>query len=259
MKRLWLLTLAAAASQFATAQRATYTVPETGQVITLSFHSEAPNKNIFDSIDITSTDKHVHFIPKYGVARIPATADERKSGGFRVNIPGLKLHPSRYFLTGKYGTDPDVHSLLFFVGQAGASDAAPTFVLGFSETGEPYKVLERDYLDVTSFQSTLDGTALIIGKETLSQVMGGDGYNGSTKPYATTYDPFSVFTVRPENKAAYSLVESRTYNQNHYVWAGPKAREDYAVLYNLPRHPKPQGAPASRVESLLGPGKVPVQ
>jgi hypothetical protein len=252
MKKLWLLTLAVTVGQFATAQRTTYTVPETGQVITLSFHPEPHGNNSFDSIDVTSAGKHFHFIAKYGVARIPATADERRSGGFWIDIPGLKLHPSRYFLVGKYGTDSGVHSLLFFVGQARASDAAPTLVLGFSATGEPYKVIEREYLDVTSFQPAVDGAALIIGKDVMSEVVSGDGSSGSKSPYATTYDPFSVFVVHNSLPAVYSLAESKKYNLQHYVWAGPKFREDYAVFYNLPHHPKIVGAPASQAAALLG-------
>jgi hypothetical protein len=254
-----LLVLLISTSQFALAQRTAFKLPETGQDITLSFHPVSDRKDSFDSIDVISAAKRFHFPAKNTVARIPANTEARQVDGFWVDIRGLKLHPSRYFLVGKYGTDTDVHTLLFFVGFAGASDAAPTLVLGFSATGDPYKVLEREYFDVSSFQSAANGTALIVGKETLSQVMGGDGGNGSTKPYATTYDPFSVFTVGPDSKAAYSLVKSRAYNQKHYVWAGPKSREDYAVLYNLPHHPKLVGAPASRVETLLGTTKAVAQ
>jgi hypothetical protein len=253
---LRLLVLLISASQLAFAQQTAFRLPETGQDITLSFHPVSGRKDSFDSIDVISTGKHFHFSAKNTVARIPSNAEARRLDGFRVDIPGLRLHPSRYFLVGKYGADSDVHTLLFFVGLVGASNAAPSLVLGFSATGDPYKVLERVYLDVSSFQPTTDGTALIVGKETLSQVMAGDGGNGSTKPYATTYDPFSVFTVQPTRKAEYSLVESRTYNQAHYVWAGPKSREDYAVFYNLPHHPKLVGAPASCIDALLGAKKV---
>jgi hypothetical protein len=254
-----LLAFMISVSQLALAQRAIFTLPETGQDLTLSFHPVSNRNDSFDSMDVISAGKHFHFSAKNTVARIPANAEARRVDGFWVDIPGLKLHPSRYFLVGEYGPDAGVHTLLFFVGLAGASDAAPSLVLGFSATGEPYKVLEREHLDVNSFQSAADGTALIVGRETLSQAMGGDGGNGSTKPYATTYDPFSVFMLGPDSKATYSLVESRAYNQKHYVWAGPKSREDYAVLYNLPHHPELVGAPASRVEALLGATKVAAQ
>ncbi len=247
-----LIVLLISASQLALAQRTAFTLPETGQDITLSFHPVSDRKDSFDSIDVISAGKHFHFSAKNTVARIPANAEARRVDGFWVEIPGLKLHPSRYFLVGKYGSDTDVHTLLFFVGLASASDAAPSLILGFSATGEPYKVLEREYLDVSSFQSAADGTALIVGKDVLSEVMAGDGFNGSTKPYATTYDPFSVFIVNAGDKATYSLVESRRYNQEHYVWAGPRSREDYAVFHNIPGHHGLFGAPVSQTETLLG-------
>jgi hypothetical protein len=130
-------------------------------------------------------------------------------------------------------------------------------VVGFTYTGEPYKVLELDNYDLTAFQQAADNTALIIGKESLSQVMSGDGGSGSKEPYATTYDPYSVYIVHVEGGAHYSLAASHRYNQEHYVWAGPHSREDYAVLYNLPGHLKPVGALASRIEELLGNAKFP--
>lgn len=246
------LMLVMAASQFGVAQHATYTLPETGQVITVSLHPVSDRSDSFDSVDVISAGKHFHFSAKNTVARIPATAERRRVEGFWIHIPGLKSHPSRYFLIGEYGTGADVHSLLFFFGSAGASDAAPLLVLGFSPTGEPYKVVEREYLDVTSFQSAADGTARIVGKDVLSQVMGGDGGNDSKKPYATTYDPFSVFIVHAGDRAIYSLVESRSYNQKNYVWAGPRSREDYAVFYNIPGHHRFFGASVSQAEALLG-------
>ena len=132
-------------------------------------------------------------------------------------------------------------------------------MLGFSADGTPYKVLESKEFDPTSFQQTYNGDALIVGKASLSQVMAGDGSNNSKTPYATTYDPFSVFIIHNLSKAEYSLAESRKYNQEHYVWAGPRTREDYAVLYNLPSHRRLMGAPASRVAALLGANRIPVQ
>jgi hypothetical protein len=239
-------------SQVVLAQHTTFTLPETGQVIRVSLERVPGRSDSFNSVDVISAEKHFHLAATHNVARIPATPEERRTEGFWTDIPGLTLHPSRYFLVSKYGTATNAHTLLFFVGQAGGSDAAPVLVIGFSETGSPYKVLEREYLDVISFQSAADGTALIVGKDTLSQVMGGEGGNGSTKPYATTYDPFSVFIVHVGDKANYSLEESRSYNKKHYVWAGSRSRADYAVFYNVPGHHRFFGAPASQAEALLG-------
>jgi hypothetical protein len=239
----------------AAGQHATFTLPETGQPISFTFQPVPQTHDNYGSIAVDAAGKRFQFVAKNPIARIPATPAERTEGGFFVNIPGLKIDPARYFLAGKFGTDSAPHTLLFFLSEAGASDAASLLVIGFLAGGEPYKVLERNNLDVTSFQPKGDDDALIIGKETMSEVMAGDGGNGSTKPYATTYDPFSVFTSHACGKAMYSLAESETYNKEHYVWAGPHYREDYAVLHNLPGHRRPVGAPATKVNALLNGGK----
>jgi hypothetical protein len=231
-----------ASCQVAAAESVNFSLPETNKLISFTFQSKPGGNSSFRSFQVDSAGKHFNFI-----ARNPI---ERRALG--IDIPGLKLHPSRYFLVSKYGADADPHTLLFFISEAGASDADALLVIGFSTSGDPFKVLELDHLDVTSLKSTPDGTGLIVGKETLSQVMDGDGFNGSTKPYATTYDPFLVFIVHPDDKAVYSLAVSRSYNQKHYVWAGSHSREDYAVLYNLPAHHGLVGAPTSRIPALLG-------
>jgi hypothetical protein len=50
--------------------------------------------------------------------------------------------------------------------------------------------------------------------------------------------------------AADSLEQSRAYNQQHYVWAGSKSREDYAVIFNY-KGRKPFGAPVSKVPTYV--------
>ncbi|MBB5319019.1 hypothetical protein [Tunturibacter empetritectus] len=245
------LILLIASCQVAAAESVNISLPETNKLISFTFQTKPGGNSSFRSFQVDSAGKHFNFTARNPIARIPANPDERRALGYWIDIPGLKLNPSRYFLVGKYGTDADSHTLLFFISETEESDAAALLVIGFSTSGDPYKVLERDHLDVTSLKSTPDGAGLIVGKETLSQVMDGDGFNGSTKPYATTYDPFSVFIVHPDDKALYSLVISRSYNQKHYVWAGSHSREDYAVLYNLPAHHGVVGAPTSRVPALL--------
>ena len=247
----FLLTIPDAA---ALAEHASITVPNVGQV-TLDFQPAPHGAGNFRSIAINSVGKTFRFVPKVPVAQIPADADDRQSRGLWDKVPGLRLDPSRFFFRGEYISDSQPHTLLFFISEAGASDASPLFVVGFSYVGVPYEVLQLGKFDITAFQRAGDNTALIIGKQTLSQVMGGDGGNGSKAPYATTYDPFSVFIVHVEGSAYYSLAASRRYNQQHYVWAGPHSREDYAVLYNLPGHSKPFGASASHADNLLSSAK----
>jgi hypothetical protein len=238
------------------AQHASITVPNIG-VVSLDFKPAADDPGNFASFKVTSAGKSVEFTPKNPIANIPADRKEKLSRGLWENPTGLQLDPSRFFFRGEYTSDSQPHPLLFFISEGYASDAPPLFVVGFTYLGEPYKVLELEDFLLTAFQPGGDNTAFIIGKESLSQVMGGDGGNGSKAPYATTYDPYSVFVAHVEGKATYSLAESRRYNGEHYVWAGPHSREDYAVLYNLPKHPRPLGAPASRIDALLGSAKGP--
>ncbi len=112
---LRLLVLLISANQLTSAQQMVFRLSETGQDITLSFNSVLDRKDTFDSINVISAGKHFHFSAKNTVARIPANAEARSRADLWVDIPGLKLHSSRYFLVGKYGTDTDVHTLLFFV------------------------------------------------------------------------------------------------------------------------------------------------
>jgi hypothetical protein len=257
-----LLIVFAAQVHAATAQRVILVLPETGKSISIKFEPMPRGQDNFRAIEIDSEAKRVRFLPKSPIARIPADPQEAIRTGLPHKIHGLQLDPSRYFFRGEYTANSLTHTLLFFISYLtpyGPNDGDPLLVIGFSSNGDPYKILEHKGLDVTSFQPTGEDSALIIGKTALSEVMAGNGGNGSTEPYATTYDPYSVLVVHGESPAVYSLDASRNYNREHYVWAGPKSREDYAVLYNLPHHSGLVGAPASRVNSLLGSNRVPVQ
>lgn len=238
----------AISAQCANAQSAKLLLPETNHEATVIL-TKPGVQGSFRSLTIVSNEKPTMFTPKNPVVRIPVTAGEKLERGIWTDIAGLKLHSSRNFLQGSYKIDSQSHTMLFFLGEAGTG-AAPVFVVGFTDDGKPFKVLDQTEFDVTSLEPSSDG-ALIVGKTSLSEVMSGDGGNGSKTPYATTYDPFSVYIVRPSIPAAYSLEASRAYNEKNYVWAGPKVREDYAVLYNIPGHHKPFGAPASKINELL--------
>jgi hypothetical protein len=137
------------------------------------------------------------------------------------------------------------------MGEGIASDACAMLLIGFDTKGQPYKLLEKETMEVTSFLKQAGKSALIVGKPTLSQVVGNID-NPTSGPYATTYDPFAV-NVLPATpgKAVYSLEESRLYNQQHYVWAGSHSSETTFVYYNIPKHPKPFAAPASDVNKLV--------
>jgi hypothetical protein len=237
------------------AEHATIILPNIGKV-SLDFQPVPDSAENYKSIKIESAGKSIRFTPKNPIAYITVDQKEKLSRGLWGNPSGVRLDPSRLFFRGEFTSDSQPHTLLFFVSEGYASEASPLLVIGFSYLGEPYKVLELDSFDLIAFQQESDNTALILGKKSLSQVMGGDGGNGSQAPYATTYDPFAVYVLHVEGLAAYSLAASKRYNEEHYVWAGSHSREDYAVFYNLPKHSRPVGAPASKLEDLLGTAKV---
>jgi hypothetical protein len=163
-------------------------------------------------------------------------------------IHGLVLDPSRLFFLAHYPAEAKPHTLLFFIGAEYASDASSILVVGFHEDSSPYKVLELDQFDTSNFTQLDDGSPVIIGKATLSQA-----YSEAAKDsvYATTYDPSAVYIVRLNEPAEYSLVESKRYNQLHYVWAGTKSREDIAVVFHDKNHHKPYIVSAKDVDKVL--------
>ena len=96
-----------------------------------------------------------------------------------------------------------------------------------------------------------DGSARFIGCPTLSQESYGDLSGDRSKTYATTYDPRAVYLIQPDAAAKYDLSASKAYNQQHYVWAGPRMSEEIAVIYNYPGHPKPFTVSDKRAQILL--------
>lgn len=233
------------------AQHAVFVLPETGSKITITERSSpTPKYDRAGSINIKTDEGSFHFKLKSVAVQIPRDRQDQLRVGIWPKIEGLKLDSSRFFFKGKYSANNSSHTLLFFIGEGYASSAAPIFVVGFTEAGVPYKVLDLEEFDVTTFEPT-PGLARIIGKASLSEVQACLDYDPTTSPYATTYDPFSVYLLTPGKQAIYSLAESRTYNLAHYVWAGPKMREDYSVVYNLPGHRKPFGATNRRALVLL--------
>lgn len=223
----------------AIAQRATLRIPESSEPVRISLQNIAPNKSGFTSILIRANGQTVTFHPRNAIACAQATKEERKGDITWAEIEGMRLDDSLCFYVGDFGEGSAKHTLLAFRSEGGASDAAPVFVIGFKADGTPYKVLERDEFDLTSLTTSPDGSALLIGKPTLSQVMAKIDYDSRKDPYATTYDPYAVYVIGANQPAAYSLQESRVYNLQHYVWAGPKSSEEYSVLYNIPGHIKP--------------------
>ena len=234
------------------AQRATLRVPEFEQPITISLGDSAPSGDGFNSVTIHAGGHATTFHPRNPIACAAPNKEDRKRDISWAGVEGMRLDGSLCFYVGQFGANGSKHTILLFVSEGGASDAAPVLVIGFHVDGVPYKLLERDELDVASFINRPDGSALLIGKPTLSQVIAPLGYDPRRDPYATTYDPFAVYIITPDKPATYSLAESRSYNVKHYVWAGPKSSESYSVLYNIPGHSEPFVASAREANEILG-------
>ena len=222
-------------------------VAETAQIITLDLQAPvSAHADSFTRLRFHAANHTYALQPAYTVRRlVPPTHPPEVNQDFEVK--NLKFDPSNYFMLTRYSDAMGEHTLLFFLGESRSTDVDSILVIGFKPDGSPYKLLENGAIDITAFLPPEDNEpARIIGKPTLSQVMAGDGGNGSKAPYATTYDPFAVYVIAaPAGQATYSLSESRAYNQQHYVWAGANSREDYAVLYNIPGHRKVFGEAAT--------------
>jgi len=233
------------------AQRAVIHIPETKDAVTILLSQPAKDDQGFTVLTIRVNGHANIFHPKNPLACAPSDIETRKNDLDWADIKGMPLDHSLCFHHAEYGNKAK-HTVLAFMSHGYASDAGPTFLVGFQADGTPYKALERDELDLFAFEpSTSDETAQIIGFPTLSQVMFGDGGNGSKAPYATTYDPRAVYVMSPGAPAKYSIEESRLYNQQHYVWAGPTVSENYSVVYNYPGRDKPFGIPAKQAATLF--------
>lgn len=202
----------------------------------------------FHGLEFRLAGQLTRMAPKHPVVCVPRDRAGLLSSGTLQRIGGAPLDASRCFFRAEFVDANGVHTLLLLLGEAAASNPAPLLVIGFRPDGRPYKALELDALDVSAVEMQPTG-ARLIGRPTLPQVIGGEGVG--PKPYALTYDPYAVYLLSAGGAATYSLEESQHYNEAHYVWAGPKSREDFAVLYNVPGHPKPFGAPANKVSALL--------
>jgi hypothetical protein len=233
------------------AQQSVIHIPETEDPVTISFSQRVKGDLGLHVITVSVKGHATVFHPRKPVACAPSNVEARKNDLDWAEIKGMPFDPSFCFHIAEYGNETK-HTLLAFMSHGFASDAGPAFVLGFQADGTPYKVLERDQLDLFALEtSTVSETARIIGFPSLSQVMFGDGGSNSKASYATTYDPRAVFIVTPGAPAKYSLTESRLYNRQHYVWAGPAVSENYAVVYNYPGRTKPFGIPSKQLAALF--------
>lgn len=216
------------------------------------FSSPTEGRQFFTKLLFTVNGKVHEIRSKYTLMSLAPPHHPRQVND-DFDTPGLPFDPSRFFRSGEYQDLDGQHTLLFFEGWAYASDPGSVVVIGFCKTGEPYVVLESEMLEVSEFLPGHDDTPTRIGGHpSFSEVVAGDGGNGSKAPYALTYDPLAVYVLSTATgKATYSLQESRTYNEEHYVWAGSRVSEDYAVLYNIPGHNRSFGASTNEAKKIV--------
>ncbi len=142
-----------------------------------------------------------------------------------ARLKGISVDRTGYFLRGSYHTNIGDRPLLLFLGWPFASDPGSLLIFGFRSDCNPLHGLPfRQCSSSQSLQTDSSGSSILVGKHSLSQVMAGaDGAWMTGKPYATTYDPYSVYKIGPaaEAKATYSPQASQSYNDAHYCWAGP--------------------------------------
>ena len=170
-----------------------------------------------------------------------------------TKLKSVSVDASGYFLRGNYYFGSAERPLLLFFGWPYASDPGSLLVLGFGSDCSPYQILQSENFELTALQRDPTGFITLIGKHSLSQVMAGaDGAWLNGKPYATTYDPYSVYRIDPvAGSAKFSLEDSRLYNQTHYCWAGPQMSEAKAVVYNRAKKNEIECMSANRARDLI--------
>ncbi len=238
--------LATAAS--AQAQTVTLPIPELHTTATLTFEPDNEHKETYRAVTVDCNGHRERFLRKPGntIFRIPPPGAEFSDTGVPSSVRGLTVAPSRLFLT-----SPAPRTLIFFISQAGASDADALYVLGFHPDGTPYRVLVKDHLDPFKVEVGPGTDVRIYGAPALSEVVAGEGGNGSRKPYATSYDPREVYVVHEDAAAVLSPALTAEWNRRNDVWALGKNQDNYTAVYNLPGHKSPVGATQQQADELI--------
>lgn len=142
--------------------------PEFPQPIQLTFEAASSHRE-FTRIRFRSANSTYILNSVYSLRRLNVPNDP-KADIPDFNISNLPFDSSRYFRVGHYKDANGNHTLFFFVGEGYASDPCSALVVGFDLKGHPYKVLEKETLEVTAFLQSVDGKSpRIVGKPTLSR------------------------------------------------------------------------------------------
>ncbi|MBS1813357.1 MAG: hypothetical protein JSS87_00610 [Acidobacteria bacterium] len=221
-------------------------LPERETVVHVELASSCPSEKQAGCTVTFRTAKGLYSIhSKWGVDILSNSRQQQLETGLPMGITGLQKHPSGHFFIGRYKTGEQARALLFFLGQPFASSPGHLLIVGFSSDGKPYVVFDKEEYELYAFR-TDKSKAKLIGKATMSEAVLGDAED---EPQIATYDPYSVFLINANGRAELSQEESETYNRLHYVWAGPKSREDYYVLFRAGR--RPFGLRANQIDHYM--------
>lgn len=120
---------------------------------------------------------------------------------------------------------------LFLFSDDNRPDLGSFWMVLLDASGKPYPALHLSAFQLIGIRSDSAGI-LMVGKKTLSEAC--------CAADATTYDPYSVYTLgnHPGAVAEFSLKASEEYNRENYVWAGPEYRKDILVQQHPGTRPK---------------------
>lgn len=208
---------------------------------TLSIPDPWNDAGDFTELKISRNGKVVYVLSdQSGLVKFESEISDEMKKRAKQNLlssPYLLMLPS----DGKTGMP-----VLFVFGWPYGSSPGSSRMISLSKDGEPKEVFYRETFMVTAFTDfNHDSQLNLIGKECLSQGWG---------PDLLTYDPFTVFRFGEtlSSPMTLDLALSEAYNKKEYYgWAGPKCREDVAVVLHPPGNGKPVIMDAKEAEALF--------
>jgi len=131
-----------------------------------------------------------------------------------------RLHSSYLYAALALNDGAAGDQLVAVFGAAEDPDPFAFRVLRLAPDGQVATLLSEDAFELTAIAHLDKGAAPeLIGRPSWSQM--------DTK-CLSTYDPLAVYRLS-DGRYAYDAALSQAYDVAHYVWAGPKSREDVAV------------------------------
>ena len=170
-----------------------------------------------DSPRLRFVDRRLNFIVTAPGGLVPLS-NARPPG--HPSAPSSDLG-SKYLFAQPSLKDRNGFTLFIAFGHAYASDPGSIRVISTDAKGARYLALSDDTFDLHgTLDLDHDGIRELIGRRSLSQ---------SSGKCAFSYDPYTVYRLSNRGQFEYSPDLSEAYNRAHYVWAGPRGREDITV------------------------------